>query len=319
MYDHYIAIDWSQKTAVIASFSAKSGETKTFEVDAELKVLRAFLYHLRGAKILTFEEGNSAQWLYVELRDLVDELIVCDPYRNHLLKDGAKNDKNDALKLLQLLRAGLLKNVFHTNDNLIYMRFLAKGYENLIKAGVAIKNQTKAILHSRAPDKDLFHQFVLKGLKLRVDLYEQEKMRYKTEFRRLGEKDRSVRELLSVPGIGIVGAIIIASRVVDAQRFCDKAHFLSYCGLIKLEKTSGGKSYGRKMPRHSTQLRRVFKTAAMSVINGPDSMLKKYYLDKISNGRADFQARHALARRIAVLAFGALKADEVFDVRKISA
>ena len=250
MYDQYITIDWSQKNAVIASYSPKSGETKTFEIDAELKVLRAFLRSLKGSKVLTFEEGSSAQWLYVELRDLVDDLIVCDPYRNHLLKDGAKNDKNDALKLLQLLRADLLRNVLGcANDDLIYMRFLAKGYENLIKSGVAIKNQMKAIIISRAPNKDTFHQFVLKGLRLRVDLYEAEKKRFRTEFKRLGESHRSVRELLSVPGIGLVGAVFVASRVVNAKRFCNKGQFLSYCGLIRLEKTSGGKSYGTKMPR----------------------------------------------------------------------
>lgn len=46
-----------------------------------------------GRKILTFEETSTAQWLYAELRDYVDRIIVCDPFRNSILKVGAKNDK----------------------------------------------------------------------------------------------------------------------------------------------------------------------------------------------------------------------------------
>jgi hypothetical protein len=46
---------------------------------ADITNLRNHLKRLHGTKALTFEESTSSQWLYTELRDLVDELIVCDP------------------------------------------------------------------------------------------------------------------------------------------------------------------------------------------------------------------------------------------------
>jgi hypothetical protein len=39
--------------------------------------------------------------------------VVCDPRKNALLKAGNKNDRVDARKLSDLLRAGLLTPVYH--------------------------------------------------------------------------------------------------------------------------------------------------------------------------------------------------------------
>ena len=40
-------------------------------------------------------------------------MVVCDPRKNALLKVGNKNDRVDARKLSELLRAGLLTPVYH--------------------------------------------------------------------------------------------------------------------------------------------------------------------------------------------------------------
>ena len=59
-----------------------------------------------------------AGWLYRNLRDVADELIVCDPRRNaHIAKDGDKDDPIDAEKLNDLYRGGFLKAV-HQLDSL---------------------------------------------------------------------------------------------------------------------------------------------------------------------------------------------------------
>jgi hypothetical protein len=42
------------------------------------------------------------------IRDLVSEVVVCDPRRNKLLTEGSKGDKPDARRLAELLRAGMV-------------------------------------------------------------------------------------------------------------------------------------------------------------------------------------------------------------------
>jgi hypothetical protein len=47
-----------------------------------------FIRGLNGSLWVTFEEGTSAAWLQDLLKPHVDHLIVCDPRKNALLKDG---------------------------------------------------------------------------------------------------------------------------------------------------------------------------------------------------------------------------------------
>jgi len=63
------------------------------------------------------------------LKDCVEKLVICDPYRNKLLSEGAKTDKIDAEKLVKLLKADLLKEVFHSGDKFIKLRKIVSGYE----------------------------------------------------------------------------------------------------------------------------------------------------------------------------------------------
>ncbi len=116
MYDHYIALDWAQSNMAIARMTKQSSEISVVEVPASVKELKGYLRRLKGRSILRFEETTTSQWLFTELKSSVDEILVCDPYRNKLLSEGAKTDRIDARKLVTLLKAELLKPVFHSSD-----------------------------------------------------------------------------------------------------------------------------------------------------------------------------------------------------------
>ena len=98
MYDHYIAVDWAQSNMAIARMTKEAAAIKVINVPSSVKELQIYLGRLKGKKVLTFEETSTSQWLYVELKDYANEIVVCDPYRNHLLSDGPKTDELDAAK-----------------------------------------------------------------------------------------------------------------------------------------------------------------------------------------------------------------------------
>jgi Transposase len=81
-----------------------------------------FLHVLRGELHVTLEERTWAAWLYDLLQPQVHQLLVCNPRRNALLKEGNKSDKVDARKLAELLRAGLLRPVYHGENGLRTLR-----------------------------------------------------------------------------------------------------------------------------------------------------------------------------------------------------
>lgn len=307
-YDHYVALDWAESNMAVARMTKRSDEVKVLEQPADIKELKLYLSRLGGRKIMTIEETTTSQWLYTELFGLVDKLIVCDPYRNKLLSEGAKTDKIDAIKLVQLLRSSLLKEVYHSFDENIKLRNIVSGYDDVVRAGVRLKNQRKALLRSRAINP--LSKFVLDDLDESIKNYETTKEKYEQEFKRLGKRIKAIQLQRSLPGIDWIGAVKIVARVVEPKRFCDKGHYLSYCGLIRLDRISGGKSYGRKKSRYSRALKNVYKTAAQAAIRG-DNPLSHYYRYLLEEKKhPEYQARHAVARRIAVLSYGIFKGGE---------
>lgn len=321
MFDHYIAIDWALSNMAIARMTGVADTVRTHEGPASIKDVVLYLNQLKGKCILTIEESTSSQWLYTELKEHVEEILVCDPYRNRLLSEGAKTDKIDAIKLVQLLRAGLLKPVFHSGDEFIYLRKLVSGYIDLVKTGTQIKNQRTALFlavgknHKEKELNEGAEKFVLEGLDRRISSYKEERKRYEDEFKSLAKKHKAIRLLKTLPGIKYVNAVKIASRVVDPHRFPTPGHFLSYCGLIKLDRISGKKIYGRKNPRYCRLLKDVFKMAAVICIREKNNnALRDYYLYLIDEKKLPtFHARHAVARRLAILSWGILKNGKPFD------
>ena len=323
MFDHYIAVDWAQTNMAIARMTNGTEKIVTIDVPSNVKELQLYLTRLKGKKILTFEETTPSHWLYTELKEFADEILVCDPYRNHLLSEGPKNDRIDAEKLVKLLRAGLLKPVFHSGEALHSLRKIVSGYEDVVKAGVRQKNQRAALFRAVGLSKketvllEPSQRFVLQGLEQGIESYEKEKSPYEEEFKKLYKQHQAIRNLESVPGVGIINAVKILAMVVDPRRFKDKGHFISYCGLIKHEKMSGGKSYGQRSPRYCRILKCVFKTGAMSASFHPGPM-RDFYTSLIQeHGYADYNARNRIARRIATLCYGVLKSGKKLDLEKL--
>ena len=323
MYEHYIALDWSKSNMAIARMTKKGKKVHVEDIPSNISYLKDYLKHLKGEKILTLEESTSSQWLYSELKSFVNRLLVCDPYRNRLLSEGAKNDKIDATKLVYLNKAGLLKEVYHSGEDFIYLRKLVSGYNDIVKSIVRLKNQRSSVFRSVGLDhkrdefssENISDDFVLSRSEQLITESERIKEEYAKEFKKLARKHKEIRLLKSIPGINDIHAVQIMSAVVDIGRFPSKGHFLSYCGLIKHEKISGGRSYGRKPSRYYRPLKQVFKVAAHSVTregcNNPLKVLYEYYIKE--NNKSPQMAKHNVSRRLAVLVYGVLKNGKRYD------
>lgn len=108
------------------------------------KEMISFIRSVPRPRALAFEESSIAQWLYVLLKDEVNELIVCDPAAN-VKKRGSKTDFGDALELADLLRVGRLRPVYHSFDERMQLRTLISGYPDLIQDVVRAKNRYQAV------------------------------------------------------------------------------------------------------------------------------------------------------------------------------
>jgi transposase len=321
-YDHYVALEWSEHNMVIARMSPKMPKVKLIDVPPDIGELKRYLRGLSGRKILVIEETTTSQWLYTELVGEVDRLVICDPYRNRLLSEGPKNDPIDAGKLVHLLRSGMLKEVYHGQGAFVELRRLVSGYEDVVRAGVRLQNQRAALLRAcgrSGGSKERLGEweaFVLEGLEKRILDYEEDKAMYEKKFAEAARQHSEIRHQMKIPGIGPINSVKIAARVINAGRFPDNGHYWSYCGLIKHDKMSGGRSYGKRQPRYCRELKGVYKTAALSAING-DNEMRRYY-DHLMNerGKPERDARNAVARRIAQISLGVLRSGKPYRPRE---
>jgi transposase len=306
----------------IARMTKKSSKIKVIDVPADIFELKAYLKNLRGTKILTIEETTTTQWLYTELKSYVNKLLVCDPHRNRLLSEGPKTDKIDAVKLVRLMKAGLIKEVYHSANKFLYLRRVVSGYEDLVQAGVRLKNQRSALLRccgKQGNEKQgsklasQGEQFVLECLDRQIEAYEKEKKEYEEEFKRLTRKHPEIRHQKSLPGIAYINAVKIVSRVVSPHRFSDNGSYLSYTGLIKHDKISGGRRYGKKQPRYCRQLKSVYKSGVLAAIGG-NNPINDYYMFLINEkGYTEYNARHKACRKLATLSLGVFKSGKKFQ------
>lgn len=310
-YDHYVALDWSLAMMAIGHSSRSAHTPKVFERPSDLGELKEYLGTLKGRVILTLEETAGAHWLYLELLDHVEKVVVCDPFHNRLLCHGPKTDKIDAEKLCTLLRAGLLKEVYHSESALYELRQLVSAYQDVVVAGVRFQNQ-KTALKIGHRDKGASAEFIEGVLERNIDLYRESKKEYEKRFEAAARHNKLVRHQKELPGIGTIGAVRIVACVVDAHRFPHVGNYFSYCGLVKHEKLSGGRSYGRRKPRYNRVLKSVYKTAAMAVLVGKNPM-REYYDHLVAKGVAAHNARHAVARYIARVSYGMLKSGTRYE------
>ena len=115
------------------------------DLETEASSILQFIHGLRGELQVTWEEGTWAAWLYDMLQPQVDRVLVCDPRRNALLKEGNKSDKIDARKLADLLRTGMLRPVYHGEHGLRTLRELGRSYRTISQDLNRVMNRIKAL------------------------------------------------------------------------------------------------------------------------------------------------------------------------------
>ena len=65
-------------------------------IETKASTILEFIDGLRGDLRVTFEEGTWAAWLYDLLKPHVTEVVVCNPRKAALPKDGSKGGRIDA-------------------------------------------------------------------------------------------------------------------------------------------------------------------------------------------------------------------------------
>src|SRR6201987_107300 len=124
--EKYIGQDVHQATISAAVMDPGGKLLMECLLETKASTILEFIQRLSGTLSLTFEEGTSAAWLHDLLKPHVRRLVVCDPRKAALLKEGNKRDRIDARKLAEMLRTNQLKAVYHGEHGIRTLKELGR-------------------------------------------------------------------------------------------------------------------------------------------------------------------------------------------------
>ena len=311
-------------------------------VSTRIPALRAALRQVPSPKKLVFEECPQAAWLYAELRQEVDDILICDPRKVKRLSDGKKNDRNDARSLAELARIGVLSRVWHGGEELQKLREAVWHYNSLTQHSTRLKNQFKAILRAKGVSGGrnpyAAQEALLKSVPSQcrhqllalAELIEVLMKRRKVALREmvsLARRHRCYVSLRTMPAVGPIFCASLLAIVGDPERFRTRRQFWAYGGLAILTDDTGeyrfrdGK-FERKRERSNTRgltnsfnrpLKHIFKQAAMTLSR---TVWKDYYEITLKNSKNRNMALLTVARRFAAIVLQIMKKREAYDVAK---
>jgi len=339
MATYYIGADVDSKMTDLA-VTDKNGKVKTFRVPTTIPAIRSVLRSISGRTKLVIEEGTMAGWLYRNLRDEVDELIVCDPRKNALIyKDGDKYDPIDAGKLAALLRGNYLRAVYHSRDEQrVQFKQWVSLYHDRVRDAVRQTNKLRAMgypygirLARRVLkdypyrhewlsqiDSSLRRQFEL--LLMGFDCVDRQKTFAKRQLISYSNLYEIIKDWQAIPVISTIRSASFFVWVDTPFRFSSPKKLWKYCGVGLIRNASGKDKEGQ--PRQgklqlawavNRQLKNVVMGAAKSAIAQRQNVFYCYYERLVQKGVSLGNARHSVARKLASVMWGMWKTSRRFD------
>jgi len=345
----YIGMDVHQASVSIAVNDAAGKQLMECIIETKAATILEFIQGVRGSLWVTFEEGTSAAWLYDLLKPHVTKLVVCDPRKNALLKAGNKNDRVDAQKLCDLLRAGLLTPVYHGECGVRTLRELGRSYVTVTQDLTRVMNRLKAMYRSWAipcGGQEVYsprhraawlEKLREAGVRRRAEqLYQQLDcllgIRKETRSELVAESRKHPASALlqQIPRLGPIRVALLIALIQTPHRFRTKRQLWSYCGLglrtrisSEYQYKGGQLQHGRKPPalrglnvNHNHELKNIFKSAATQASASGDP-LGDFYQNLLAGGMEPPMARLTLARKIAAITLKIWKKGERFDPAKL--
>lgn len=345
----YIGMDVHKESISIAVMNAAGKIVMECVIETKASTIVEFIHGLRGDLHVTFEEGTWATWLYDLMKPHVTEVVVCNPRKNALLKEGSKGDKIDARKLAELLRLNNLKSVYHGENGIRTLKELARSYLTITKDVTRVMNRLKALYRSWAIPcagnevyaarhrSEWLGKISEAGVRRRAEHYYQQldvlrllRQEVRRDLLVESKKHKAWKLLRRIPGIGPIRAALLIALMQTPHRFRTKRQLWNYSGLGLETHDSAqyrvveGQLQRSKKPvtlrglnkDHNHDLKDIFKGAAMraSTAAGP---LHDFYAALLVKGRKPTMAQLTLARKIASITLIVWKKEVRFDANHL--
>jgi len=262
--------------------------------------------HFPGASYKSvYEAGFCGFWIHEALQAGGIDNIVVNPADVPTTdkERQQKTDKRDAKKLARTLRGGGLEGIHVPSREAIEHRSLARLRDRQVSDIVRTKNRIKSHLHffgieipqcfskcnwskrfidwvGAQPMQTQAGSAVIADLLKQLSIQRELLLQTNRQLRSLSNSltyARSVELLLSIPGIGLVGAMKFLTEIGDIKRFKGLKKLAAYVGFIPRTDSSGDKErVGAISKRGNAQLKKMFIEASWIAIRNDPALQLKY-------------------------------------------
>lgn len=325
----FIGLDVHKKNWSVVIYT-KHLEVKRFTQPSSPKLLVDYLHrHFPGASYHTaYEAGFSGFWIHKELIKHGIKNIIINPADVPTTdkEKKQKRDESDSRKIGQSLRAGRLKGIYIPTQEQLCHRHIMRTRNRLVRDMSRYKNRIKSLLnfHGIAMPESLEKGNWTKSslrwlsdqckvaspwacsLELMLDqLHHLISIKQRTDKKILDLAntiyEKQVKLIRCIPGMGILGAMIIITEIGNIKRFKRLDELCSYVGLIPNVYASGEKQYtGGLTKRSNKYIQPVLIECAWKAMKKDPQLLLSYneLLKRMKGSKAIIRIARKLLSRI---------------------
>ncbi|TNH40945.1 IS110 family transposase [Paracoccus haeundaensis] len=213
--------------------------------------------------LVSMEACPGSQWLARKLKELGHEVRIIPA---QFVKPYVKSHKNDIIDAEAIAEAATRPTMrfvgikeAHQIDLQMLHRVrsrLVKGRTNLIcqmrsyclEHGVALRQgagvfKLDIVRTIDDPENDLTERARVVLRELQADLLRLEEriLSVSTEIKNIADRDETARRLMTIPGVGPLGATAILASIGDPSRFKKARDVAAWLGLVPRQHSTGGK------------------------------------------------------------------------------
>lgn len=336
-HKYYCGIDLHAKSLYICILDQNGTVLFHRETKANPKALEKAISPYREDLVIAVECTFTWYWIADFCTDQDIPFVLGHALYMKAIHGGkAKNDKIDSRKIAVILKGGMLPQAYVYPRGMRATRDLLRRRMHLMRK----RSELLAHIHNtnsqyNLPDIDLNlrykknrevmnSRFEDKSAQRSVDLnlaligfYDRQLQSVERFLERNAKVDDYSNFMLlqSVPGIGVILALVILFEMHTIDRFPKVQNFVSYARLVKCKKESAGKSYGTSGAKiGNAHLKWAFSEAAVLFLrNNPGG---QKFLERLSNKHGKAKALSILAHKLGRSVYFMLKRKKPFNLNQ---
>ena len=286
----YIAFDSHKRYTFASVEDQQSGKIFDKRINHERGALKEFLSGCEAGSPVAVETIGNWYWIVDEIEASgMQPRLVHARKAKLMLSSSKKTDKLDAHGMNRLQRTGTLPTVWIPNSQLRDIRELFRTRMVLSRQRTRIKNRIHSSLSkygiSIDNTSDIFNlkgrnaiqnilsylpehtRFATVKLLEELDFIQEKILLFQNRMAEAFSDSKEVHLLQTLPGVGPILSVVIASEIGDVSRFPTASHLAAYSGTTPRIHASGGKyRYGRAPADTNRYLKWAFAEAANVVV-----------------------------------------------------